>query len=72
MAMFRFHRGQFKDSLLTKTEVISLDALVSILKCNKQDITMEYYAYDDHKGWEAKTYIVMVNKIPVGFIDKPV
>ena len=72
--VFRPHRGLLSDSMAEKRMFSSLLDLIKKLSeeegCDKGDISVSYYGYDDRVDWE--TYILKVNTLSdtyvVGFM----
>lgn len=73
MALYRKHRGGFRESMKTVQAVISITGIEKLEHAS--DVTVGPYMYDGRNGWD--TYIVMgtTSENPyhhvLGFTDGP-
>jgi hypothetical protein len=60
----RRHRGGFAESMETMEEIEpTWDAMEKYFKYSRSMLEVKEYGFDSRKGWNAPTYIVIVNKI---------
>lgn len=67
--IYRPQRGGLAESLQEAVRIDrSLDALAAHLHATVEEITIQYYLYDERLHQES--YVVFVNREPFGFIDE--
>ena len=60
----RRHRGGFAESMETMEEIDpTWEAMEKYFQYPRSMLEVKPYGFDERKGWNTKTYIVVVNKI---------